>query len=422
MDNEEIASQARSLTDKKIALIDGTFFHPAPLARLGKLRADSNSALFYASRANFAISLRFTRKEDGHVWNSRARLPVTCHYHRTFTTTSRRHHYQPTVLIEVKRFSFLMFGTRTSRPTERPIAHPPTHPSSRRYGRFRVGSRRYIFEYNEPPVYPCAEGTTTEIVYRSIESIRKITDVHHTYFRRAIEDGVLLAVLACLPARLPVRLPTGGADHGFGWIVEPASGRWNTSKKKKKEAAEKCVTEASRVRRDVASEMRKVAGGERKAEGREGERERDRKRGRRVPELGVSEGRDFAHGRYVWFTLKRSNVSPPPPRTPSTWALSITESLSNTRHDPTNRDANERGRQKTRARDRATPSIYLFIYFGRRWTFRRARKSGEVSSVRFQTDRVRRVHGVTKIYNYTCNENIGHSCERRDVDLSMTPG
>lgn len=134
------------------------------------------------------------------------------------TTTSRR------ALIEVKRFSFLMFGTRANRPTYRPPTHPPTHPS-RRYGRFRPGSRRYIFEYNEPPVCPCAEGTTTEIACRSIESIRKITDVHHTYFRRAIEDGVLLAVLARLPARLPVRLPTGGADHGFGWIVEPASGR-----------------------------------------------------------------------------------------------------------------------------------------------------------------------------------------------------
>lgn len=66
------------------------------------------------------ISLRFTRKEDEYVWNSRARLLVTNHYYRPLRLLTD---VTTTVLIEVKRFSFLMFGTRTNRPTY----HPPTH-------------------------------------------------------------------------------------------------------------------------------------------------------------------------------------------------------------------------------------------------------------------------------------------------------
>jgi len=56
-------------------------------------------------------------------------------------------------------------------------------------------------------------------LYRSSLRVTTHVRVRHTYFRPVIEDGVLLAVLVRLPARLR------DSDHDLGWIVEPAQGR-----------------------------------------------------------------------------------------------------------------------------------------------------------------------------------------------------
>ena len=193
-----------------------------------------------------------------------------------------------------------MFGT-INQPTDR-LIHPPTHLStSHCYRRFRVSFRRYIFEYNEPPVYSCAEGTTTEMVYRSIESIRKITDVHHTYFRRAIEDGVLLAVLAglmpaCLPARLSACLTEARITVSDGSLNSRAEGETH----RKKTVSARSMS----PRRITRCSKQKEKGGKRERE-RERERERKRKRRRReVPNLKLL--RNFDH--VVYLELPQSTV------------------------------------------------------------------------------------------------------------------
>lgn len=62
------------------------------------------------------------------------------------------------------------------------------------------------------------------------------------YFRRAIEDGVLLAVLA-RPARPPACLPEARITVSDGSL----NPRAESETRRKKKGGEKCVTEASRV-------------------------------------------------------------------------------------------------------------------------------------------------------------------------------
>lgn len=116
------------------------------------------------------------------------------------------------VLIEVKRFSFLMFGART---------HPP--PPLLQGGYSRQLRALYIFEYNEPVRVHLRHQYSDGIqVDRAFVRSPTFTTTITTYFRRVIEDGVLLAVSD--PSSLPIHADRG-TDHGFGWIVEPAGGR-----------------------------------------------------------------------------------------------------------------------------------------------------------------------------------------------------
>lgn len=113
-------------------------FLPAPLIQLAFLLGGANymQLLIVMINSSNNCSTLFTHRKP--ISRSHGALHVKRTYetrvrgYRLRTTTTVVHHYQPTsplpapVLIEVKRFSFLMFGTRTSQPTDRP--YPPTHP------------------------------------------------------------------------------------------------------------------------------------------------------------------------------------------------------------------------------------------------------------------------------------------------------
>jgi len=198
----------------------------------------------YTSQINFSeISRCFTRE-----WEVRVRTYEIRVRGYRFTNYYRRvYHYYISDIITTNTNNGVNWGEEvfvldvwhTNQPTDQPI-YPPTHLlTSCCYRQFRISSKRYIFEYNKSPIYPCAENTITKMVYRSIESIRKITDVHHTYFRRAIEDGVLLAMLARPPTCQRWITVSDGSLNSW------AEGETHTSKKSS--LNKKCVTEALRM-------------------------------------------------------------------------------------------------------------------------------------------------------------------------------
>lgn len=150
------------------------------------------------------------RKEDASTRNCAGyeRKPLPSHRSPYHYTGLRPVSPLPApMLIEVKRFSFFMclaHETSTLPPLRRTIIIGTVQ--------FCIGSRRHPFLCNAVHSSPTEIPPQTSYAGRCSTRVRSPT-IHHTYFRPAIEDGVLLAVLACLSAYRDL-------DHGLGWIVE----------------------------------------------------------------------------------------------------------------------------------------------------------------------------------------------------------